>query len=431
MFRSLQRALLWLLLYAALPLLRPWGAHAEAPLASADRIMIVVAHQDDNIMVMVPDLVSALRAGKAVQTVFVTSGDAGFTCDAYTQGREQGAKLAIARLLNVESRWTEQERSVNGKRVRFSALANSAISFVHIGLPNPGLFSEEPPEGALAKLWSRQITQVSTLPFDGRTMIDAYTREDLIEVLRALMVQFAPKDLRILDASQQQLPYYPFEHIDHMGSAMFAFAAFQRYTLADSITFYPLYSVLFSPENLSNSSSSLRRDLFDTYRQHDPAPCATESSLTTTICGATTLCDPLFLYDPLWPRSYPDDTVRGANKWLRTPGGGCLDVVGGRGGGPVQPAARESALGAHARRCRAQRERQQVPGQRQRERGSAALPAQLRARAESAVLPDQRAPTARARCDLRARALRADAAGRVRGGRRAARLRVAVVIRRA
>jgi LmbE family N-acetylglucosaminyl deacetylase len=321
--------MLWSLLWGALLPFHAGHARAEAPLPGADRIMLVVAHQDDNIMVMVPDLVNALRAGKAVQTVFVTSGDAGFTCDAYTEGREQGAKLALARLLGVQSRWSEEERSVNGKRVRFSFLANSAVSFAHIGLPNPGLFSAQPPEGALAKLWSREIAQVSTLPYDGRSRLDNYTREDLIEVLRALMVQFAPKDVRTLDASQQQLPYYPFEHVDHMGSAMFAFAAFQRYTLADSVTFYPLYSVLFQSENLSSSSTSLRRDMFDTYRQHDPAPCATESSLTTTICGETTLCDPLFLYDPLWPRSYPDDTVRGASKLLRTPGGGCLDVVNG------------------------------------------------------------------------------------------------------
>jgi LmbE family N-acetylglucosaminyl deacetylase len=300
-------------------------ARAEAPLPALDRIMIVIAHQDDDVMVLVPDLVSAVRAHKPIQTVYLTSGDAGFTCNAYTQGRERGAKAVHAQLAGVENRWLDEERVIRGKRVRFSRLAGTSESMAFIGLPNPAFLSVTPPEGALEKLWLRQISRLDTLPYDGRSAIDAYTREELIEVLRALMDDFSPEDVRMLDASQLQIPSYPFEHVDHMGSAMFALAAFQRHARADALTFYPLYSVLFKPENLSAETAKLRADLFETYRKYDPKPCDT---VTTTVCGSLTNCDPMLLYQPLWPRGYPEDTVRSANSLLRTPSGLCLEAAG-------------------------------------------------------------------------------------------------------
>lgn len=287
--------------------------------------MVVVAHQDDDIMVTVPDLVSAVRERRAIQTVYLTSGDAGFTCNAYTQGRELGAKAQQALLAQVPNQWTDEERVVLGKRVRVSRLAGTSQSMVFIGLPNPALFSQQPPEGALQKLWLKQIAEVSTLPYDGRSGVDRYTREQLIEVLRALMLEFAPQDVRVLDASQQQIPIYPFEHIDHMGSAMFATAAFQRYAKADALTFYPLYSVQFFPENLSAQQTQLRRDMFAAYSPFDAKLCTTTF---TNICGVVTNCDPNIIYEAFWPRSYPVDTVRGSGKQLRSPTGLCLEANG-------------------------------------------------------------------------------------------------------
>lgn len=300
-------------------------AHAEPVQASASRIMVVVAHQDDDIMVSVPDLVSAVRERRAIQTVYLTSGDAGFTCNAYTQGREQGAKAQQAFLAGVPNQWVDEERVIQGKHVRFSRLTDTAHSMVFLGLPNPALFSTQPPEGALQLLWLKQIQEVATLPFDGRSAVDRYTREQLIELLRALMLEFAPQDVRVLDASQQQIPIYPFEHVDHMGSAMFATAAFQRYAKADALTFYPLYSVQFAPENLSATMTRLRRDMFAAYRAFDPKVCDT---LVTSVCGVVTNCDANSIYDPFWPRSYPVDTVRGSSKQLRSPSGLCLEASG-------------------------------------------------------------------------------------------------------
>jgi LmbE family N-acetylglucosaminyl deacetylase len=300
-------------------------ARAEAPLPSTDRLMVVVAHEDDDIMVSIPDLTGVLREHRAVQLVYLTSGDNGFTCNAYTMGREQGAKAVQAKLAGVPNSWIDEERLVRGKRVRFSRLAGTSTSMAFLGLPNPKMFSQDPPEGALQRLWLRQLTSVSTVPFDGRSGLDSYTREELIEVLRTLMSDFQARDLRVLDASQQQLPIYPFEHVDHMGSAMFATAAFMRYGAANAITFYPLYSVIAKPANLSAADTKLRTDVWALYKGYDPKACDTG---LTTICGAAALCDPSLVYDPLWPRSYPEDVLRSTDTLIRTPLGLCLEAVG-------------------------------------------------------------------------------------------------------
>ncbi len=324
MLTSLTRQLRVYATLAAAALCATSVARAEPVQPSAQRIMLVVAHQDDDHVIMVPDLLDAIRERRTIQTVYLTSGDAGFTCNAYTQGREQGVKAAQAQLAGVANRWVDEERIKAGKRVRISRLAGTNMSMVFLGLPNPALLSEAPPEGALQLLWLRQLASVSTLPYDGRSGVDVYTREQLIEVLRTLMNDLSPQDVRVLDASQQQIPIWPFEHVDHMASAMFATAAFQRYARADALTFYPIYSTQFLPANLSSEMVNLRRSMFDAYRPFDAKMCR---SLLTTICDTITFCDPVEIYDPFFSRSYAVDTVRRANAQLRSPGGSCLDVV--------------------------------------------------------------------------------------------------------
>jgi hypothetical protein len=108
-----------------------------------------------------------------------------------------------------------------------------------------------------------------------------------------------------------------------MGSAMFATAAFQRYARAESISFYPLYSIQFMPPNLPAEAASLRRELVETYRPHDAKIC---TSWFTTICGVLTTCDLMAIYKPFWPRSYTVDTLRGKDVQIRSPSGQCLDA---------------------------------------------------------------------------------------------------------
>lgn len=53
----------------------------------------VVAHEDDDLLFLSPDLLHNIQAGRCVRTVFVTAGDSGAGAG-YWQGREAGSKAA-------------------------------------------------------------------------------------------------------------------------------------------------------------------------------------------------------------------------------------------------------------------------------------------------------------------------------------------------
>src|SRR5882757_7338193 len=57
----------------------------------------VVAHEDDDILFLSPDLLHAVQAGRCVRTVFVTAGDAG-AGPGYWQDREAGSKAAYIQM---------------------------------------------------------------------------------------------------------------------------------------------------------------------------------------------------------------------------------------------------------------------------------------------------------------------------------------------
>jgi hypothetical protein len=53
------------------------SAAVAQPLCNNGASMNIVAHEDDDILFLSPDLVHDIRHGRCVRTVFVTAGDAG------------------------------------------------------------------------------------------------------------------------------------------------------------------------------------------------------------------------------------------------------------------------------------------------------------------------------------------------------------------
>ena len=86
---------------ASLVALNTGSADAAAPSCSVQ----VVAHQDDDLLFQSPRLISVIRGGLCVRTVYVTAGDANDTA-AYWASRESGMKTAYAQLAEVANSWT-------------------------------------------------------------------------------------------------------------------------------------------------------------------------------------------------------------------------------------------------------------------------------------------------------------------------------------
>lgn len=286
-------------------------AQAEAPSPESSNILVVAAHQDDDVLVSVPDLAEAIAEDRTIQTLYLTSGDAGFPCTSYTRSRELGAKAVHAQLAGVPNQWIDQERVVNGKVLRVSTLVGTHQSLAFVGLP----------DGKLEGLWNSATAKLSTLTWDGRSRVDSYTREQLIETVRALMVADGVDDVRLLDASRLQPPMYPFEHPDHVTSALVGLAATQRYAQADQVTMYRTYNIQFEPVNMSEQDSGLRRSLFDLYKPYDVKICG---GLFTRICGRLTTCDSPALYEGFIARHYPIEMQHSEDALLQVTSGKCL-----------------------------------------------------------------------------------------------------------
>lgn len=291
---------------------------ALADEAPGPRTMIIVAHQDDDIPIMYPDLAAHVNPRTPMQTVYLTNGNAGLRCGDYTRGREQGVKQIHAQLVGVDDVWSDEERTVNGKLLRVSTLRGTQHQLVFFG------FANSPEEKtSLEYLWSEPEARISTMDIDGRSHVDSYSADELVETLRALMVAGKVEDVRMLDATQRKPEFYPFDHTDHVHSALFGFAALERYGESKSFTMYRGYNIQFEPKNLAKDVIEKREKLFKAYAEHDKKICPMGK---VELCGEKTRCFPLGMFLPFQARRYTITQLIHDDTPIRTQFARCLDV---------------------------------------------------------------------------------------------------------
>src|SRR4051812_1146650 len=94
--RRLGATVCWLALAACAVLgaVRPGIARAVSPptagACGSGTTLVIVAHEDDDLLFLSPDLVGDVKSDRCVHAVFLTAGDAGSTA-AYWAGRELGS----------------------------------------------------------------------------------------------------------------------------------------------------------------------------------------------------------------------------------------------------------------------------------------------------------------------------------------------------
>ena len=73
----------------------------------------IVAHADDDLLFLSPDLLHAIEASRNVRTVFLTAGDSGAGAD-YWGRREAGVRAAYAQMSGVANVWTQTDAGIAG-----------------------------------------------------------------------------------------------------------------------------------------------------------------------------------------------------------------------------------------------------------------------------------------------------------------------------
>lgn len=227
----------------------------------------IVAHEDDDLLFMNPDLAESIAAGRTVRTVFITAGDAGRGAPHWTR-REEGILEAYAFMASAENSWDASTVLVAGRQVQLRSLSKvPRVSVVFLRLPDGnGRGDGFPATGleSLARLWNGKVPALH--PLDGSA---SFSKKELIDLLTGLMKGFKPQTIDTQDWTGR----FKGDHSDHFHAATFAHAAEHDYPEPHMTRVYRGYNLILEPANLLSGQQAAKQNSFIGYAKHDRQLC--------------------------------------------------------------------------------------------------------------------------------------------------------------
>lgn len=246
--------------------------HATPTTSCIDPSMVVVAHEDDDLLFTSPDLVTDIVTGRCVRTVFLTAGDAA-QGSAYWAGRESGSQSAYASMAGVPDRWTASSTTVLGQELRTMTLVGEPqISLVFLRLPDgnrSGTGMAVHDHESLMRLWTGEISTIHAV--DGSSV---FGRAGLEQTLSALITAEAPTTIRTMDWTR---PFGTGDNADHTATALLTrnAAVVAAATMRRSIDLlsYEGYPSWTRPPNVAADGLRRKAAAVTAYAPHDPDLC--------------------------------------------------------------------------------------------------------------------------------------------------------------
>ena len=259
-------------------------AQASPPPCPNGTTLNVVAHQDDDLLFMNPDVLHDIQSNRCVVTVYVTAGDAGESDPAYWQARETGAKAAHAQMAGVANEWTPSAVVIGSHSILALTLnGDPKVSLVFMRLPDGNyLYGTGYPTHnyeSLQKLW-QGVPSYSISAVDDPSSSHPYTKQNLIDTLAGLMTEFQPDLIRTQDST---VGFGNGDHTDHYASALFADAAQQEFSPSTPVKSYIDYAVSNYPQNVFGTDLANKQNAFYTYAAAGPDPHTCVSAATCLI----------------------------------------------------------------------------------------------------------------------------------------------------
>ncbi|MGP3983253.1 PIG-L family deacetylase [Streptomyces sp. KR80] len=274
---------------------------ATLPIRTKETVLHVVAHPDDDLYFMNPDLGQSLRSGNPVVTVYLTAGQSdGINAPAqerqlnpppadraaFAKARQNGIRAAYARIATGDrtSSWRREViPTAGGGLAELDTLENHPqIRLIWLQLHEAESVSGDQPH-SLRGLWDGRTPALRSLLATGSlvTRDFAYTKEQLIATLAGLMERFAPTFVRMQDPTPDHSPGGGWiDHQDHIYGARFVQQALARYTAADArfrprvgTQVYLGYLNGFLPHALGPAALRAKLDALETYGWADGYDC--------------------------------------------------------------------------------------------------------------------------------------------------------------
>jgi len=225
---------------------------------------VLVAHQDDDLLFINPDVVADIKAGKCVQTIFLTAGDAG-SGNGYALEREQGSEAAYANMAGVSNSWTTGDAGAAGKSIQRRTLR---------GAPNVSLVSLRLPDGNLngSGFVGEGYQSLQNLEQGSQSRITAvdnsasYSANELLTTLVSLAYAQGATSIR----TQNYVGSYDDgDHSDHHAAAYFAYDANDYLVTARTLSGYVGYQTQNMAANVTGTKLTQKQNAFNAYAAHD------------------------------------------------------------------------------------------------------------------------------------------------------------------
>lgn len=319
-----------------------------ARLASRVAFLQVVAHPDDDLYFMNPDIADSVRTGGEVTTVVLTAAEAGGGAS-FAAARQHGLRSAYARMAGAEddAPWRRSVLVTRGGEAELCELAADArvrLVFLDISMgaytgSTPGDENHTP----LAALFhGTESTRPVLQPSESAITGGVYTRDQLVGTLTDLMDRYQPTVVRTMDPDPERRGAGPKERAwltdsgvhtdneDHTATAWFTYAAYadhraRRGPSAVRLDSYVGYGNARWRHNLGGSSAREKLRLLGVYGWADQRKCGDPVG-----CGDRTVAGDAAR--PGWSQSTNLRHV-GTTDWLGTGPDGRLRAfaaVGGR-----------------------------------------------------------------------------------------------------
>ncbi len=233
--------------------------------------LVVVAHQDDDLLFMQPDLTEAVVAGAGVTTVYVTAGDATRGV-AYATSRQTAVMAAYAAAAG-EADWQCSWITIAGHAARHCRLDGARVSLVFLGYPDGGIQGNYP--NSLLDMWRGTVGSAETVA----EQTTRYDRDGLIDTLAEVIGRTRPRTIRTLDVAAD----HGGDHTDHELVAALALLAAGRASTDAELLSFRGYDTVVEPVNKPDALFAATFDLFAHYEA-----C---QSVCAAACGSGT-CDP-------------------------------------------------------------------------------------------------------------------------------------------
>ncbi|MET9673641.1 PIG-L family deacetylase [Streptomyces sp. NPDC006482] len=234
----------------------PSGTPSKAPAAeppSADApgasVVQIVAHPDDDLFFMNPDISQSIRSGDPLTSVYLTSGEsdgvnarprdaAGAEPDkaGYAEARQNGIRAAYAEMA-TGSRTSPWDRvaipTAGGATAEMDTLrAKPQVKLVWLQIREAGSTTGDRPE-SLNGLWHGRISALASQRAAGTPVAAdfTYTKDQVVATVAGLLERFRPTFVRMQDPTPGTYPDtgHVRDHQDHLYGARFTQAALARY----------------------------------------------------------------------------------------------------------------------------------------------------------------------------------------------------------